>query len=105
MKIDEIIEVVDKIKDLRKARDKFDKSLICLQCKIKRLVENEFSIHIEIHYDKLFDDAINYDFDQCNSSKVRIAILADLQLEAEQLREKIKECDEEIEKLSKLVEN
>lgn len=105
MKIDEIVKVVDKIKDLKKAKSEFARTLKCLQSKIKRLVENKSSFHIEIHYDELFDDTIDYDFDQCKSSKARIAILADLQLEAEQLCEKIKECDEEIEKLSKLVEN
>lgn len=104
MKIDEIIEVVDKIKELRRTKDKHIRSLELLQVKIKRFIEKKSAIHIEICYEN-FQDSINFtDFEYYNSSRIRIAILSDLQLEVEQLCESIKECDEEIEKLSKLIE-
>lgn len=107
MKADDIIEIVDKIKKLRLAKDDFIEKLERLQDKIKRLVENPSSLYIEINYkdseDKVHWDSAHYS-PNVPGTRVYMALLADMQLEAEQLCAQIKECNEEIEKLSKFIE-
>lgn len=107
MKADDIIEIVDKIKKLKHTRDDFMEDFEHFQGKIKRIVENPSSLYIEINYkdsgDKVRWDSAHYS-PNVPGTRVYMALLADMQLEAEQLCAQIKECNEEIEKLSKFIE-
>lgn len=107
MKADDIIEIVDRIKKLRRAKDDFIEKLGRRQEEIKRIVENPSSLYIEINY-KDAEDKVRWDSAHYNpntpGTRVYMALLADMQLEAEQLCAQIKECNEEIEKLSKFIE-